>query len=265
MTGGLSEPQQKVLHWLEQNKHWIVTLDEVASFLSCSEEEAHSICLGLALGKRFATLGHNQYLLMTSPTNQPLPPIHPLIIGSFLVAPYYFSLQTATAYHGLSPPTTELVYIVTTQVRDHPDIRGISYRFIRVHPRKFYGYETVRINGVDINMADKEKAIVDCLEKTKYAGGLAEVFRLLKKNINTLDVQRLVDYTVLMGTSALIQRLGYLLDQLDVSFDEEFLQSYSLSVPTPLDPSLTYEGRSKRDEKWNLMINVPETVFEKND
>jgi predicted transcriptional regulator of viral defense system len=263
MTGGLSELQLKVLHWLEQNKHWIVTLDEIASYLGCSEKEAHSICLGLALGKRLATLRHDQYLLLTSPTNQPLPSIHPLIIGSYLATPYYFSLQTATAYHGLSPPTTEPVYIVTTQIRPHVDIRGISYRFIRVLPRKFYGYETVRINGVDVHMADKEKAMVDCLEKTKYAGGLIEVFGLLKKNIHTLDIQKLVDYTVLMGTSALIQRLGYLLDQLDVSFDEEFLQSYSLSVPTHLDPSPTYEGRSKRDEKWNLMINVPETVFEK--
>ena len=112
-------------------------------------------------------------------------------------------------------------------------------------------------------MADKEKTIIDSLEKFKYIGGLSEVIRILKNNIETLDVQRLVDYTVLMGSSILIQRLGYTLDHLNVSFDEEFLQSYSLGVLTYFDPFNTYDMKPKRDEKWNLMINIPESLFNK--
>lgn len=128
-------------------------------------------------------------------------------------------------------------------------------------PSKFFGYTPVSIDGQKVNIAEKEKIFVDGLEKFKYMGGLAEVIKLLKNNIQNLDVQRLVDYTVLMGSSTLIQRVGYVLDQFDVTFDEDFLRSYSLGVLTYLDPYSTSDMKPRRDEKWNLMINIPDSLF----
>jgi predicted transcriptional regulator of viral defense system len=261
MKGGLSDTQRKLIEWLEQNNHWFVTTDDIASYLSCSQKEAHSIGFALSLKKWFATLGNNQYILLNSLKNEKPPFINPLLIGSHLVDPYYYSFHTATSYHGLTPPITQPVYLVTTHIRNNTDIRGISYRFIHVTPRKFFGYTPVTVENTRLNMADKEKTMVDCLEKFKYMGGLIEMIHLLKKHLNILDAQRLVDYTVLMGSSTLVQRLGYILDRLNVSFDEEFLQSYSLGVLTYFDPFKTYEIKPKRDEKWNLMINIPDTVF----
>ncbi len=263
MKGGLSDTQKKLIQLLEQNNHWFVTTNEIASYLSCTEKEAHSLGFALSLKKWFATLGHNQYLLLKSTQQQPASFIHPLIIGSHLVDPYYYSFHTAASYHKLIPPNNQQVYLVTTTMRNNTDIRETSYRFIHVTPRKFFGFNTVTIEGTTINMADKEKTLIDSLEKFKYIGGLADVIRLLTHHIDTLDVQRLVDYTVLMGSSTLIQRLGYILDHLDVSFDEEFLQSYSLGVLTYFDPFNTFDLKPKRDEKWNLMVNIPDSLFQK--
>jgi predicted transcriptional regulator of viral defense system len=263
MKGGLTETQKKLIEWLEQNNHWFVTTKEIASFLSCTEKEAHSLGFALSLKKWFATLGRNQYLLLKTTQDQHLPSIHPLIIGSRLIDPYYFSFHTAASYHKLIPPINQPVYLVTTTIRNNTDIRDTSYHFIHVTPRKFFGFNPVTIDDTPVNMADKEKTIIDSLEKFKYIGGLSEVIRILKNNIETLDVQRLVDYTVLMGSSILIQRLGYTLDHLNVSYDEEFLQSYSLGVLTYFDPFNTYDMKPKRDEKWNLMINIPESLFNK--
>ena len=261
MKGGLSEKERKLIQWLEQNDLWFITTKEIASHLSCTEKEAHSLGFALSLKKWFATLGHDQYLLLKSTQNQSLPFIHPLVIGSRLIDPYYFSFHTAACYHKLIPPQYTQMYLVTTTIRNNTDIRDTSYRFIHVTPRKFFGYTPVTIDNSQVNMADKEKTLIDSLEKFKYIGGLSEIIGILKQNINTLDVQRLVDYTVLMGSSTLIQRLGYILDHLNVSFDEEFLRSYSLGVLTYFDPFNTYELKPKRDEKWNLMINIPESLF----
>ena len=263
MKGGLSDTQRTLIEWLEQSNHWFVTTDEIASFLSCPQKEAHSLGFALSLKKWFATLGNNQYLLLNSLQKKQLPIIHPLVIGSRLINPYYFSFYTATSYHGFTSPTTQVVYLVTTNIRNNTDIRDISYRVIHVTTRKFFGYTPVTVDGVQVNMADREKTFVDCLEKFKYMGGLVEVIRLLKTNIETLDIQRLVDYTVLMGSSTLVQRLGYVLDHLNVSFDEEFLRSYCLGVLTYIDPYNTFDLKPKRDEKWNLMINIPDSLFEK--
>ncbi len=263
MKGGLSETQKKLIQWLEQNNHWFVTTKEIASYLSCTEKEAHSIGFALSLKKWFATLGHNRYILLKSTQQQPPPFIDPLIIGSCLIEPYYFSFNTAASYHKLMPSLPAQVYLVTTAMRNNTDIRDTSYRFIHVTPRKFFGYAPVTIGNTSVNMADKEKTLVDSLEKFKYIGSLAEIICILKNNLETLDVQRLVDYTVLMGSSTLIQRLGYILDHLDVSFDEEFLRSYSLGVLTYFDPFNTFELKPKRDERWNLMINIPDSLFNK--
>ncbi len=261
MKGGLSETQKKLIKFLEQNNQWFVTSKEISSFLSCSEKEAHSLGFALSLKKWFATLGHDQYLLLQSTKNRPLPAIHPLIVGSRLIEPYYFSFHTAAAYHKLIKPLPSQVYVVTTTIRNNTDIRDTSYRFIHVTPRKFFGYTTVNINKIPVNMADREKTLIDSLEKFKYIGGLSEIIHILKTNIDSLDVQRLVDYSVLMGSSTLIQRLGYILDHLNVSFDEEFLRSYSLGVLTYFDPFNSFAQKPKRDEKWNLMINVPDSLF----
>jgi predicted transcriptional regulator of viral defense system len=263
MKGGLSDSQRKLIEWLEQNDHWFVTTDEIASLLSCSHKEAHSIGFALSLKKWFTTLGCGQYFLLKSIQKKQPPTIHPLVIGSRLIDPYYFSFQTATAYHGLTQPTPQQVYIITTNIRNSADIRDVSYRFVHVTPRKFFGYSPVSIEGSNVQMADKEKTFVDCLEKFKHCGGIVEVVRLLKDNLQNLDIQRLVDYTVLMGSSTLIQRLGYVLNNLDVTFDEEFLQSYSLGVLTYFDPNNSYNLKPKRNEKWNLMVNIPDSLFEK--
>ncbi len=262
MKGGLSDSQRKLIEWLEQNNHWYVTTDDIAGFFCCSKQEAQRIGFTLSLKKWFVTLKQNEYLLLQSLTVQQPLDIHPLVIGSHLADPYYFSFSTAAAFHQLIPANPQVVYLVTTSIRNNSDIRGVSYRFIHVTPRKFFGYTPVSIDGVQVNMADKEKTIVDSLEKFKHMGGLVEVIRLLKNNIRNLDVQRLIDYTVLMGSSTLIQRVGYVLEHLNVSFDEEFLRSYSLAVLTYLDPYSTSDMKPRRDEKWNLMINIPDSLFE---
>jgi predicted transcriptional regulator of viral defense system len=263
MKGGLSEEQKKLIQWLEQNNHWFVTTKEIAEYLSCTDQKAHSIGFALSLKKWFATLGHTQYLLLKTTGQEPPPPIHPLITGGRLVNPYYFSFHTAASYHHLIPTIPTQVYIVTTTIRNNIDIRGNSYRFIHVTPRKFFGYTPVTIEGATINIADKEKTLIDSLEKFKYIGGLSEIIRILRTHIDTLEIQRLVDYTVLMGSSTLIQRLGYILDHLNVRFDEEFLKSYSLGVLTYFDPFNSFDIKPKRDEKWNLMINIPDSLFTK--
>jgi predicted transcriptional regulator of viral defense system len=263
MKGGLSETQQKLIQWLEQQHHWFVTTKEIASFLHITESQAHSLGFALSLKKWFATLGHDQYLLLRSTQNKPLPPLNPLTIGSRLVEPYYFSFHTAASYHKLIPPNNQQVHLVTTTIRNNTDIRDVSYRFIHVTPRKFFGYTHVTIEKTTVNMADKEKTLIDSLEKFKYIGGLTEIIHLLRDTIETIDVQRLVDYSVLMGSSTLIQRLGYILDQLNIDFDEEFLKSYSFGVLTYFDPLNTYDQKPKRDEKWNLMINIPDALFQK--
>jgi len=264
MVEALTKPQRKIIDWIEQHKKWIINTTDITSILPCTRKEAYNISLNLSRKKWFASLGNEYFLLLVSPNNKKLPRLHPLFIGSYLIEPYYFSYRTALIYHGFAPQTTSPIYIATTNNRNHLDIKGIPYRIVCIHPRKFFGFKSVTINGKEVFIADKEKTMVDSVEKFWYAGGIVDVIRILKENINTLDVSLLVDYAVQMQSSMLIQRLGYFLDQLEVSFDEQFMLSYSHQTLYYLDPYYSCGIKPQRNEKWNLMINVPDTLFKSN-
>lgn len=261
MVRALTEPQHKLIECIEQNKKWIINTTDVAKILGCVYREAKTICLGLLHKRWFAALGNEHFLLLQSLKNKKLPQLHPLLIGSYLIEPYYFSYRTAIEYHKFAPKTKSHIYIATTKNRNHCDIRGIHYQIVCVYPRKFFGFEPIIINSKKIFIADKEKTMIDSVEKFWYAGGIIDVIQILKKNINKLDVSRLVDYAVQMQSSLLIQRLGYLLDQLNVDFDEQFMLSYSRRSLSYLDPYNNYIIKPQRNEKWNLMINIPDSLF----
>jgi predicted transcriptional regulator of viral defense system len=264
MVEALTKPQRKIIEWIEQNKKWIINTTDVASILSSTQKEAYNICLSLSRKKWFSSLGNEHFLLLVSPQNKKLPRLHPLLIGSYLIEPYYYSYRTALAYHGFAPRIKSPIYIVTTNNRSHLEIKDISYRIVCIYPRKFFGFKPIKINSKDVFIADKEKTMIDSVEKFWYAGGIVDVIRILKENINNLDVSLMVDYAVQMQSSMLIQRLGYLLDQLDVSFDEQFMLSYSRQTLYYLDPYYSCGIKPHRNEKWNLMINVPDTLFKSN-
>ena len=61
-------------------------------------------------------------------------------------------------------------------------------------------------------MADKEKAIVDSIDKLRYAGGLPEVVSVVYHSYNELDKQKLASYAKRMNSHALCQRLGFVID-----------------------------------------------------
>jgi len=117
-------------------------------------------------------------------------------------------------------------------------------------------------------MAEPEKAIVDSVDKVTYAGGIAEVAKVIHSARNKLvhggedglELTRLVDYALRMRSQALIARLGYLLETLEVPLPTQ-QQKKLLSGITK---SETYLGSLRRwgkegcyNKKWQIVINVP--------
>jgi len=264
MVGELTIPQRQIIEGIEQNKQWFLQTSDISEILSCSRKQALFFIRGLIRKKWLAALGNNHYLLLKTTTKKTkIPHFDPLIIGSYLAEPYYFSYRTAMVYYGFYRPTPSPVYLVSTYSRSQVTINGVDYRIVSLDPRKFFGFQKISIDHRDVFLADKEKAMVDCLEKFWYADGIVPVIVQLKQQIKALDIERMVEYAVQMHSSTVIQRLGYLLEQLDVPFDDEFMLSHSSRTLYYFDPYYSCGMRPVRNEKWNLMVNIPPTLFEK--
>ena len=58
-------------------------------------------------------------------------------------------------------------------------LRWKEYRLVLQPPHKFFGATEVDAYGSRVQMAEPEKAVLDCLDRPQYAGDIPEVAAML--------------------------------------------------------------------------------------
>lgn len=185
--------------------------------------------------------------------------LHEFVIASYLVDPFAISYWSALNHYGLTEqiPTTVFVQTPARKSKNTMEIFGVNYQIVRVKEDKFFGVRKEWIEETSISITDKEKTIIDCLDKPQYAGGIIEVAKALKSG--SLDRNRLADYALQIDNFAVVRRLGYLCEKMGVTINLPQPRSKKYLL---LDPTMPAEG--KNDPKWRLVINhdavLPESL-----
>jgi len=182
--------------------------------------------------------------------------LNEFVMGSMLVKPYVIAYWSALHFYGLTEQIPNTVFIQTTarKKRQKIIISGVEYRLIRVKESKLFGIRKEWVEEMQVNITDKEKTIVDCLDKPQYCGGIIEVAKALRNG--KYDKGKLVNYTKRIGNSGVIRRLGYLCDllRIDISLPEIYTRNYLY-----LDPTMPQKGF--KNAKWRLVVNLDEKVL----
>ncbi|HEW91873.1 MAG TPA: hypothetical protein ENF81_04955 [Thermotogaceae bacterium] len=182
--------------------------------------------------------------------------LNEFVIGSLLVKPYTIAYWSALHYYGLTEQIPNTVFIQTTTRKKNQiiEIFGVRYKIVKIKETKFFGIKKTWIEETQINITDKEKTIVDCLDKPQYCGGIVEVAKALKNG--NFDKNKLITYVKEFGNSGVIRRLGYLCDllQIDISLPRIDTRSYLF-----LDPTMPHKG--SKSAKWRLIVNLDEKVL----
>jgi len=146
-------------------------------------------------------------------------------------------------------PSTVFMQTTKRKKNQHPKIFGISYKIVRVKKEKLFGIRQEWIEESKINFVDREKCIIDCLDRPDLSGGMYNVAQALKEH--NLDISRLFDYAIEIGNSAVIRRLGYLCDTIGIliNLPQPITRNYLY-----LDPSLPHHG--PKNSRWRLIINT---------
>ena len=185
---------------------------------------------------------------------------HEFIIASHLIEPYYVGFRSALNYYGYTEQISRTVFIASTRRKLRPtlEVSGVTYRFVYMNERKFFGATQVTLDGYPVNISDRQKTIVDCLDQMGYSGGILEVAKALAYGRDELDFVKMAEYARRNGNRAVIQRLGYLLETLDVGIDEaiNLLRDSTSNSYTSLDNLASPKGRYI--ERWKILVNVPE-------
>jgi predicted transcriptional regulator of viral defense system len=214
----LSPLESRLILRLEWDKQAVVTAEDVGDILHVSPDHARQILHRLARDRWLSQIRPGKYELIPAERGEyAFDDPNPLFIGSVLVEPYYFSYATAAFFHGLTTQAALTVFIATTQPRPRRMlVRKKEYRLVFQPAHKFFGWKLVNAYGSQVNMAEPEKTLLDSLDRPRYVGDIPEVATMLWRGKSNLDWDRLADYAVRFNSQALIQRLGYLLDQLDL-------------------------------------------------
>ena len=183
---------------------------------------------------------------------------HEYLVAAALVQPYYLGYATALNYYGYSERQPRPVWIVTTRRKRPLTIEGLTYRFVTLSEHKFFGYTTIQLLDSLVQIAEREKAIVDGFDHPEYCGGVTEPAKGLWFGSDELDLDRLVEYSRRLGNRAAMRRLGFWLERLGMG-QEGLLQR--LEAPEDrnyvlLDPRGPHDG--VRDARWRLIVNIPE-------
>ena len=185
--------------------------------------------------------------------------LHEFVIASYLVEPFAISYWSALHHYGLTEqiPNTVFVQTPARKKKSQMEIFGVNYQIVRVKEEKFFGVRKEWIEETPISITDKEKTIIDCLDKPHYAGGIIEVSKALKTG--SLDYNQLSTYALKIDNFAVVRRLGYLCEQMGIPVNLPLPPSKKYLL---LDPTMPAKG--KNDPKWRLVINhdtvLPESL-----
>jgi predicted transcriptional regulator of viral defense system len=130
---------------------------------------------------------------------------------------------------------------------------------VQLKPEKLFGFQQIHYHDIPLNVSDREKTILDCLERFDLCGGVAEVARTISALIGEADPATLLDYLPRMDNQALAQRLGLILERLSTvqEIEGDLIAGIARQVGQhvySLDPHEPEAG--VLDGRWRIRENV---------
>jgi predicted transcriptional regulator of viral defense system len=238
-----------VAQQLRQQELFYFTPKLVADLLHLDRRRTYRLLARLKTAGLIAEVEKGKLLLLGLEPERVL--ANPLFIASHVATPAYVSYWSALHYYGFTEQVPVTTFVATTRKRPALDFHGLRFHFVAIKPAKFFGYRRELLGDLPVLIADEAKAIVDSLDQPRYAGGVGEVARALRRALDAVEVSILVEYANRMANRALGSRLGYLLAALGRPA-EGLIRSTSTVL---LDPARPSAGR--RDPYWRVVVNLP--------
>ncbi len=184
----------------------------------------------------------------------------PKIIAAQLAPEGAVAYWSALHHWGMTEQIPRTVF-VQTKSRKHNSrvtLLGVRYEFIFVVPRKLFGVTKQWSRGSEFNITDREKTLIDALDRPGLSGGMSVVVGALR-TADQLDWNALDAHLDRFASGAVYKRLGYLVETLDIPIPDAqnrlvaWLQSRSKGVSL-LDPGGPKYGRI--NTQWRIRVNT---------
>jgi predicted transcriptional regulator of viral defense system len=262
----LSSRESKVVLALSEQGRRETTREDIIRLLGTSPQAADHVIRSLRRKGWLERGGWGRYLLIPPEQgSQALGESNLLALASSIANPYYFGFATAAAHYGLTTQLRSTIFLVTPKHVRPKDIQGTKVRIVKVAPRRFFGFGPVDALGYPVMMSDREKTVLDCIDRPQLAGGIGEAATILAAAARRFDWDKAASYLERIGSVSLIRRLGWLADQTGADIPESVrVRMHSMadrpgvSFVGPRKPAGDVIGYAR---EWHLMANVAPPVI----
>ncbi len=264
VRAGLSRAESLLLSSLSEKNRTIFGIKDIVNELRCSYGYAKALANNLAKKSWIIALSRGTYLIVPlSAGVKSRYTEHEFVIASHLVSPYYIAYWSALNFHGFTEQIPFTVFVATTKRAKSREILDFRYRFVTLSKRKFFGFTPFNIGAFKVEISDPEKTLADVLDHPEYCGGIAEAAKSLWNARDKISMDKVLEYARKMGNTAIIKRLGYLIESLELRMDEGTLSKMRSEVSpgiSVLDPNMPRKGRYLT--RWNLLLNVSKEALD---
>ena len=204
----------------------IVTFEQIyqAMAQNTSRGAARARVAGMSKAGWLIRLKKGLYLVVTDISTLGFADVSELVIAHSLNPDSYISFEGALQHHGMFDQMLARIEAVTTGATKTYQVLQTTYSFSSIKAELFFGFTVEIINKQKVNVAEKEKAILDLLYFRSSAYATSLVMEKLKEYQDQFDFKKLTDYSIRYSLG-MVRKTGFLLDQLGVNNMELFLHS----------------------------------------
>jgi predicted transcriptional regulator of viral defense system len=258
----LSKGEAKVILDLEWRDRKVVTSAELRSMLDGSASHAKFLAHRLVQKGWLERIRRGVFQLVPADRGpEGISDTNALAAGALLVSPYFYSFGTACTHHGFTEQVFTEAYVACRAAKRPATVRGTHFIFVRMSEERFFGFDDVEVLSERVKMATRERALLDAIDRPQLAGGLPEVSRIVTRATPGIAWRALLDHARRWNESALVQRLGYLLDLHEVPISGAVRKGLlALVSPTSnvhLGARAEWGVSGRLIQPWGIIENVP--------
>lgn len=254
-------------------KHPVFTGEEFKKYLSdqgdIGSRMQESLLAYYSNAGRIVRVRRGLYTVVPKGADPGSYPVDPYLVASRLTPDAVLSHHTALEFFGRSYSSrTYFTYsasrpLRTFSFRSHV-FRGTKFpKALLSAGKEYFGVSAEEISWLEVRVTCLERTMVDVLDRPDLSGSWEEIWRSLE-SIEFFDLDRVVQYALLLGNATTGAKVGFFLEQHRESLMVEDHHLEALHDLRPKQPH--YLDRSERKSgrlisRWNLM--VPEEVLER--
>ncbi len=181
--------------------------------------------------------------------------------------PYFISYYSAMQLHGMTSGSIQTVFMSLVKQQLVPNRLEIPVRFVTVPRKKFWGLEEKWVTQeAKVWVSDRERTLVDILDRPDLAGGISEIVRGLLMIRKDIDSPKLIAYVKRFASYAAAKRLGFLMEKMGLgeARDVKILHDFTKTSSSYAFFDPTAEKKGPYFKRWHLRLNQGLALLEKN-